>query len=529
MHHCGFFIIMKILIKNGKIRIRKGIFVDTIGFDSISGKIIYVGSYLNADHKSYNEIIDLSKKLVISAFHDGHCHLMKGAKMNAELDLRDATTAAEFKKRIAKYKLRLKPDEWIVGGYFSESNFKESFVVNRSFLDTICPDVPVALSRTDLHSVILNSKAIELTGIESMKNTFRNEELIYYDNRTFSGECKERAMYYVFDRLPAKSDSELSKILNDEIEKLLSYGIGSVTDISLSEDLKIYENYFQTYNKPFRINSVLPFEYFEKRDLYNEIFKNYSDNIYFRTFKAFYDGSLSSMTALFYENYKNTNFNGIRSVFVESGEFEKYLYTIDNSNFQVAIHCIGDKAVGEILNFFESLEKINGVKDRRFRIEHAQHIALQDIPRFAGKDIIISAQPAHLSFDASTARNLLNDFSGTHIYQKLMNSGIRIVFGTDFPVVKENPFENIFYAVTRKTKDFPEGFLPEYVFTLDDAIDSYTYHNAYANFEERNRGTLELGKIADILVLEKDFYNLSYDELRENSVNMLFLSGKRIL
>ncbi|MGC8858846.1 MAG: amidohydrolase [Ignavibacteria bacterium] len=520
---------MKILIKNGKIRIRKGIFVNALGFDNITGKIIYTGSYLNVNQKSYNEIIDLDGKLVIPAFHDGHCHLMKGAKMNAELDLRDASTREEFQKRITEYKLRLKPEEWIVGGYFSESNFKEPFVVDRNFIDMICPDIPVALSRTDLHSVILNSLAIELTGIESMKDTFKKEELIYFDDGTFSGECKERAMYYVFDCFPVKSERELCQILNDEIEKLLSYGIGSVTDISLSEDLKVYEQYFQSYNTPFRINSVLPFEYLEKRNEYVEIFKNYSDNINFRAFKAFYDGSLSSMTALFYENYKNTNSSGIRSEFVETGEFEKYLLAIDKANFQVAIHCIGDRAVGEVLNYYEMLEKMNGVRDRRFRIEHAQHIALQDIPRFVRKNIIISAQPAHLSFDAPTAQNLLKDFSGTHIYKRLMNYGIRIVIGTDFPVVKENPFENIFYAVTRKTKNFPHGFLPDYAFTLDDAIDSYTYQNAYANFEEKQRGTLELGKVADLIVLEKNIYNLSNDELQENRINMLFLSGKRIL
>lgn len=520
---------MKILIKSGKIRVRKNVFVDTLGFDDITGKVIYAGSYLNVDQKSYNEIIDIGGKLVIPAFHDGHCHLIKGAKMNAELDLRDASTQEEFQRRIAEYKSRLKPEEWIVGGYFSESNFKQPFVVNRSFLDKICPDVPVALSRTDLHSVILNSIAIKLTGIESIKDSFKKEELIYSDNGTFSGECKERAMYYIFDCFPIKSDRELCQILNDEIEKLLSYGIGSVTDISLSEDLKIYEQYFQKYNISFRINSILPFKHLEKRDEYAEIFKNYQYNIKFNAFKAFYDGSLSSKTALFYENYKNTNSNGIRSEFVESGEFEKYLLAIDKANFQVAIHCIGDRAVGEVLSYYEMLEKINGVKDRRFRIEHAQHIALKDIPRFGGKNIIISAQPAHLSFDAATAQNLLNDFSGTHIYKCLMSSNIRIVLGTDFPVVKENPFENIFYAVTRKTKDFPDGFLSQYTFTIDDAIDSYTFQNAYANFEEGQRGTLEIGKIADLIVLEKDLYNLSDNELRENSISMFFLGGKRVL
>lgn len=529
MLYCGFFIPMKILFKNGKIRVKRDVFVDTLGFDVLSGQIIFTGSYLDADQKFYSEIIDLDGKLVLPAFHDGHCHLMKGAKVNAELDLRDASTPQEFQKRIIEYKSRLRPGEWIVGGYFSEANFKESFIVDRNFIDMICSDVPIALSRTDLHSVVLNSAAIKLTDIESVKDMFKKEELIYSDDGIFSGECKERAMYYVFDRFPVKSDKELCRILNDEIQKLFSYGVGSVTDISLEEDLKIYEYYFQNYNTPFRINSILPFEYLDRRGKYVTMFQDYSTNINFRAFKAFYDGSLSSGTALFYENYRNSNSNGIRTEFVETGEFEKHLLAIDKANFQVAIHCIGDKAVGEVLSYYEMLERVNGVRDRRFRIEHAQHIATQDIHRFSGKDIIISAQPAHLSFDASTAQRLLNDFSGTHIYKSLTNSGIRIIFGTDFPVVRENPFENIFYAVTRKTKDFPEGFLPEYTFTIDEAIDSYTCQNAYANFEEKQRGTLEVGKIADLIVLEKDLYSLSSSELQENRVNMLFLSGKRVL
>ena len=519
---------MKTLLTNAKVRLGKNSFTDSIGFDSETGKINFTGSNDQAKKNEYDEIINVNGKLVLPAFTDGHCHFIKGAFVNSQLNLRNAKTKNDFINSIRKYKKNKNGSNWIFGGYFSESNFSEKIEINKDLLDEICPDVPVIISKFDMHSAFANSKALEISCILSQQNNFTSEEIVIDENNILTGELKERARDFIMDKIPVASLKERTDIVIKQIQKLHSFGITAISDITLVEDLEIYKELIDQKKFKLRVDSRLPFQEFRNIKKYREEFKGLSDLIKFNSLKAFYDGSLSSRTALMHSNYKNLNHNGIKTEFVNSGEFEKSAFEIDEAELQMSVHAIGDKAVTELLDLNEKLVEKFGKRDRRFRIEHAQHIRENDFRRFKDLNVIASVQPTHLFSDAKTAAEILNDYKSEHNYKKLFDIGAKVCFGTDFPVVGESPFDTIFYAMTRKVQGFDHGFVTENNISLDDCLDSYTINNAYATYDEKESGNLEAGKVADIIIMQDDLFEMTGDEIKNAKISKTFFKGKPV-
>lgn len=519
---------MKILFVNGKVFLGKNRFADAVGFDDETGKIIFTGTSMQSQavKNDYSEVIDLNKKLVLPSFTDGHCHFIKGAFVNSQLNLRNASVKKDFREGIRNYR-RNNGNHWITGGYFTESNFQEKIPLDKNFLDEICDDVPVIISRFDIHSAIANSKALEISGITEKESEFTSFELIK-DTNGFTGELKERAMEYVLDKIPEASLTERTAAVLKEISTLHSLGITSVSDITLPEDLEIYKELINKDKLKLKVDSRLPFSEFCNLKKIKKEFSEMTGMIKFNSLKAFYDGSLSSRTAYMHSDYLNSNHNGIRTEYVNSGEFEKSAFEIDKAGYQMSVHAIGDKAVTELLDLNEELIKVNGMRDRRFRIEHAQHIAKNDFERFKNLNVIASVQPAHLFSDARTASEILEDFSSAHNYKKILNAGGRLCFGTDFPIVGESPFETIYFAVTRKANGFPEGFITENSISAEQCIIAYTEENAYATFDEHERGNIQTGKSADMIVLEDDILEIKAEEIINAKVSMTYFNGKRV-
>ncbi|MGB4850917.1 MAG: amidohydrolase [Ignavibacteria bacterium] len=519
---------MKTLFVNGKVFLGINKFADAVGFDDETGKIIFTGISEQSDliKNEYSEVIDVKNKLVLPSFTDGHCHFIEGSFLNSRLNLRNAATKNDFKEGIKKYR-SINNNQWIFGGYFSESNFLEKIKPDKFFLDEICDDIPLIISRFDTHSAFANSKALEMSGIVNSRSEFTSFELIQ-DENGFTGELKERAMNFVLDKIPAASLSERTAVVLKELSNLHSLGITAISDITLSDDLEIYKELIKKNKLLLKVDSRLPFSEFHNMEKVKEEFSEFTDLIKFNSLKAFYDGSLSSRTAYMHSNYKNSNHNGIRTEFVNSGEFEKAAFEIDKAGYQMSVHAIGDKAVTELLDLNEELIRINGVRDRRFRIEHAQHIAENDFERFKKLNVIASVQPSHLFSDAKTSSEILNDFTSEHNYKKLFDIGARVCFGTDFPIVGVSPFETIYYAVTRKATAFPEGFMTENCISAEESITAYTEANAYASFDENERGNIQPGKSADLIVMEDDILNINTDEIINAKVFMTYFNGKRI-
>lgn len=518
---------MKILLCNGKIWVGNISFIDSIAWDTSSGKIIELGTIHNICKKNFDDVIDLNGKVVIPSFIEGHCHLIKGSKIKKELNLRNAKTINDVRNTINKFRKSLGKNKWIQGGYFTETEFTEHFKLDRFFLDEICPDIPIFIQRIDLHSAIVNTKAIELTGVEKQVDNFGKDEVILNSEGKLTGELKERAMFFVYDQIPKKTAEEISYYVEEEIKYLNSLGITSITDITYPEDIEIYELLLERNKFELEINSSLLFQEFHN---YNEVNKTFSkyNKIKFNTFKAFYDGALTSESAYLWKNYKGKRHNGIKTDFVRSGEFYKYALEIDKAGKQIMVHAIGDKAVSEVLDFAEELEKVNGKRDRRIRIEHAQHILPSDFCRFIKLNVITSVQPSHLFIDAQIATEKLEDYHLTHNYKYIIEKGGIVCFGTDFPVANESPFETIYYAMTRETKISKEGFIPELALDLNTCLKAYTYNNAYACFEEKNKGKLEVGYDANLIVLNNDIFMSNPSEIKDTKVDMTFFKGKRI-
>ena len=338
---------MKTLLYNAKVWIGETNFAESIGFDSGSGKIIFIGKNIDTNKKDYNEVIDAEKKLILPAFTDGHMHFIRGSLMRNELDLSDAASVSDFSKRINFYREKIKPGEWITGGYFTETNFNEKFSVDKSLLDNICPEIPVAVSRIDLHSFVVNSKAIELSGIKNMTGKFGDDEIIRDSEGILTGELKERAMYYVLDLIPKKSSDSIITSIRNEVERLFSLGITSISDIFWTEYFDIYKYLLEQNLLPLRINAIIPLEDFHIIEKYRLAFGDFKENFKINSFKSFYDGSLSSESAYFEKNYIGKNYNGVRTDFINSGEFERLALEADKAGYQNAVHAIGDKAVSE--------------------------------------------------------------------------------------------------------------------------------------------------------------------------------------
>ncbi|MCB0727048.1 MAG: amidohydrolase [Ignavibacteriae bacterium] len=522
---------MKTLLINGKIRISKDNFNYAVGFDSDTGKITFTGNKDEAEKvkTDFDEVRDLGMKLVLPAFIEGHCHYIQGSFKNSQLNLRDAGTKDDFINGIREFKKK-NGDKWIYGGFFSETNFTEDIKLDRYFLDEILPDTPMIISRFDTHSGIANSKALELSGLLNSGNQsdYTKEEIIRDENGEPTGEVKERAGDFILDSIPNATLSERTDVAIEQMKKFHALGITAISDITLFEDLEIYKEMIKRNKLQLRVDARLPFHELDNIKKYQNEFSELSHLIQFQSLKAFYDGSLSSRTALMHDNYKNTDHNGIKTEFVNSGEFEEFAYRIEEAGIQMSVHAIGDKAVTELLDLNIELNKKYGHRDRRFRIEHAQHIQEKDFRRFKDLNVIASVQPTHLFSDAMTAKEILSDPSLEHNYKKLFDIGAEICFGTDFPIVGESPFETIYYAMTRKAPGFENGFYPENNISLDDCIDAYTINNAYATFNDNETGSLSLGKAADIVVLEEDLFDMTGEELRDTKVYQTYFGGEKV-
>ncbi|MEO8210532.1 MAG: amidohydrolase family protein, partial [bacterium] len=349
---------MKTLLTNAKVWLGGNSFANALGFDTQTGIINFIGSKEQSKNieNEYGEIADLQGRLVLPAFTDGHCHFIKGSLVNSQLNLREAKTKKDFINGIKEYNNK-NGSKWIYGGYFSESNFTEDFIPDKSFLDDACPDIPVIISKFDMHSAFANSKALEISGILSEQNNFTSEELIKDKDNFITGELKERARDLVMQKIPTASLKERTDIVINQMQKLHSLGIAAISDITLVEDLEIYKELINQNKLQLRVDARLPFKEFYNLSKYKKEFSELSDIIKFNSLKAFYDGSLSSKTALMHSNYKNSNHNGIKTEFVNSGEFEKLAYEIDKAGIQMSVHAIGDKAVTELLDLNELLIK----------------------------------------------------------------------------------------------------------------------------------------------------------------------------
>ena len=512
----------------------------------VNNKITFVGSNEEAEKfiDVSTKVIDLNGKLMLPGFNDSHLHFTSGGYYLLGINLRKARSKEEFVSILKDYiknregSSSFRQDgtspwsgEWVTGGRWDHESWEFKKVPTKELIDDFTATTPVFVSRIDGHMGLANSKALELAGIT--KDTPNPDGgLIMKDPDTGepTGILKDNAMDLVFDIIPGKSLEDNIEAANRSFEEARKFGITSVQEMTQPGELEAYKKIEIDGYLTCRIYSIWPIDKY--MELVNENIKVLSGDEYIRRggLKGYADGSLGAKTAWFFEPYENDTTVGLSMDIILNGELSNWAFDADKNHLQICVHAIGSKANNYVLNLYEAIEKDNSIWDRRFRIEHAQHLIPEDVKRFKENDVIASVQPYHAIDDGVWVRNRIGEERErlTHMYKSYLDNNVVIAFGTDWPVAPLNPLYGLYAAVTRRTVDGknPDGWIPEQKITIEDAIKAYTLDAAYASFEENIKGSIEVGKLADMVVLSDDILTIDPIKIWDVKVDMTIFDGK---
>lgn len=498
-------------------------------------KIIFVGNNDEAKKliTSNTEVIDLKEKFMMPGFIDNHVHFITGGHYLLGIDLRSAQSTAEFKRILNDYAKKY-PGKWITGGYWNHENWEIKDLPTKEMVDEAVYDQPVFVERLDGHMGVANSLALKMAGIT--KETQNPEGgLIVKDPKTGepTGVLKDNAMNLIYRIIPEPSEDENYQALLAALNEAKKLGITSVHDITYSDALKAFERAKSEGKLTCRIYTRWPIADYKSLVEKNIKAGTGDELIKMGSLKAFADGSLGSSTAWFFEKYnQDTTTFGLPMDIVTDGSIEKWCSDADKNGLQLSVHAIGDRANSYMLDIFEKIIRTNPQWDRRFRIEHAQHVRFQDISRFAQLGVIASVQPYHCIDDGVWAEKRIGPerIKYTYPFKSFLEAGVKLCFGTDWYVAPLNPMLGLYAAVTRRTLDEknPDGWIPEQKISIEDAIKCYTINSAYAAFEENIKGSIETGKLADMIVLSDDLLSIDPKNIKDVEVLMTIFDGKII-
>lgn len=501
-------------------------------------KIAFVGSTKEAKKfiDPSTKVIDLKGKLMLPGFNDSHLHFISGGNYLLGINLRPAHSKEEFVQIIKDYVKNRKDsskniNRWITGGRWDHEQWKNKTLPSKELIDSVTGNIPVFVSRIDGHMGLANSRALELAGI-TKDTPDPDGGLIIHDKKTGepTGILKDNAMELVFKIIPHPSLEENIEDALRAIEETNKLGITSVQDMTQPGELESYMKILKEGKLTCRIYSITPIDRYE--DLVNSgITAEHDEAIIKRgALKGYADGSLGASTAWFFEHYAQdtTNF-GLPMDVITNGKLKKWALNADKNHLQICVHAIGDRANAFMLDLYEEIKEENPGWDRRFRIEHAQHLRESDIPRFNTIGVIASVQPYHCIDDGVWAEKRMGPerIHFTHVYKSLLDNNVKVAFGTDFPVAPLNPLLGIYAAVTRRTVDGknPDGWIPEQKISVEDAIKCYTLNPAYASFNENTKGSIEVGKLADLVVLSDNILSIDPVKIKDVKVIMTMFDG----
>ncbi|MEX1276180.1 MAG: amidohydrolase [Bacteroidota bacterium] len=497
------------------------------------GRIIAVGSSgeVKKHIGSGTQVIDLQGKRMLPGLIDNHTHFMSGGFQLQSVDLRTSKNEGEF-ARLIKERSDRYPSRWITGGDWDHDNWPGSNLPTKELIDKHTLTTPVFVNRYDGHMALANSYVLKLAGITGQTPDPPGGTIVK-DPRTGepTGVLKDEAMGLVYRHIPDASEQEMIEAARLALAEARRFGLTSIQDISSGPDLRVYQILKAKGELTARFYSRLPL--YQWQNLANTGVKVPFGDEWIRigSLKSFMDGSLGSSTALFFEPFtSDPGTRGLAMDIVSDGRFEEWAIGADKAGLQLSIHAIGDSANSLLLDVFAKAIKENPVWDRRFRIEHAQHIHPKDFKRFAQLGVIASVQPYHAIDDGRWAEKRIGyeRCKTTYAFRTFLDSGVKMCFGSDWTVAPLNPLLGIYAAVTRRTIDgaTPQGWFPEQKISVKDAIEAYTINNAYAAFEENEKGSITVGKLADFVVLEEDILSIDPVKIEKVEVAMTILGGK---
>lgn len=500
----------------------------------IGERIVAVGSTEELRPLAGNgtRIVDAEGALVLPGFNDAHVHFLTGGFSLSEVDLRSATSPEEFTRRIAAHGAGLASGRWVVGGNWDHELWPGSPLPRREWIDAATADRPVFVKRLDWHMALANSVALKLSGI-TKDTPDPDGGLIVRDPRTGdpTGLLKDTAMDLVTRAIPAPTMHEKLEAARAATRYAASLGVTSVTDVLAGVDVGLYQTLRDRGELLTRIYAVTPMPQFE-RLLGSGVHQGFGDDwLRVGACKAFSDGSLGSGTALFFDDYSDEPGNrGLPAgeMFPE-GELLRRMLLADAAGQQLITHAIGDRANHLVLEMYEEVVRQHASRDRRLRIEHAQHLRPQDVGRFSRSKIIASVQPYHMADDARWLEKRIGSERArtTYAFRSLLDSGATLALGTDWTVAPLNPLLTLAAAVTRQPVDgsLPGGWNPEQKLTVEEAVRAYTVGSAFAEFTDQSKGTLSPGKLADFVLIDRDLFTVPPEEIGKAKVLRTVVGG----
>ena len=501
----------------------------------LGNHIVAVGSTseIRALAGSKTRVIDAGKRLVLPGFNDSHVHFLEGGFQLSNVDLRDAKSPQEFAERIHRFAEKIPKGQWIVGGSWDHERWPGAPLPTKELVDAATTNNPVFVSRLDGHMALANSLALKLAGVTSdTKDVDAGKIVRDPQSGEPTGLLKDSAMAFVYKIIPDRTFEEKLADAKAASDYAASLGVTSIQDMSTGADVGVYQTLLDRGELKTRIYGMTPLSKWER--LGNAGIRAHFGNDMLRIggLKAFSDGSLGSSTALFFEPYLDEP--GTRGLpgpdLFPEGVFLKRALMADRAGLQLIVHAIGDRANDEVLTAFQQVAGQNGPRDRRPRIEHAQHLRQVDIPRFGREHVIASMQPYHCIDDGRWCEPRIGPerCKGTYAFRSLLDSGAVLAFGSDWTVAPLDPMTGVYAAVTRRTLDDknPDGWYPKQKLSVEETIHAYTVGSAYAEFAEKVKGTLTSGKLADIVMLDRDIFKINPVEIINTRVLLTVMDGR---
>ena len=487
------------------------------------------------------KVVDLHGRLLLPGFNDAHVHFLDGGASLISVDLGKANSPAEFRERVATFARTRGPGAWLRNGNWDHQRWNPPHLPDHQLIDEACGDHPALLWRLDGHMALANALALKLAGIDRNTKDPPGGEIERDKDGNPTGILKDSATALVSRVMPPLSAREQDQAMEAALHEAAIHGITSVQNLADTPEDESQPEVFREFQKFEREGklTVRIYQGVRVRD-----WKMYADPGIVAPFgsallrignlKAFADGALGSETAWMDEPFANNPSNkGLASPdLLDVEKFYSEMRDADKAGLQLTIHAIGDRAIRTILDLYARLEKDNGPADRRPRIEHVQHMHPADYPRFAKLGVIASMQPYHAIDDGRWAEKVIGPerIHSSYAWKSLLDAGATLAFGSDWPVAPLDAVMGIYAAATRRTLDgkTPGGWTPEQRITVAQAVHAYTVNSAFAEHQENVKGSIEPGKLADLVILSDDIFSIPAEKIQDTKVDMTIFDGRVI-
>jgi hypothetical protein len=524
-----------LIIRNAKIWTVDPAHAEAEAVAILGDRIVAVGS--NGEVEAWRgpatRSLDAGGRRLLPGFNDAHVHFTDGGAQLDNVQLNDATSAQEFARRIAERAAKMASGAWILGGDWDETKWTPARLPTKELIDAATAQIPVAVNRYDGHMILANSLALKLAGITAQTPDPPGGVIVRDGQGNPTGALKDAAADLVYKVTPPLSYEQRRHAIERALVHAAALGVTSVQHMNPDyADIAVYNELLDEGKLTTRIYAAPLITQVD--DQVKIGIRRAFGGPYLRigALKAYADGSLGSATAYFFEPFNDQpNNHGLLSDTMQPISLMRdRMMKADSAGLQLCTHAIGDAAISTILDIYAEIEKAHGARDRRWRIEHAQHMAAKDFDRFAQLHVIASVQPYHAIDDGRWAESRIGHdrASRTYAFRTFLDHGVRLALGTDWDVAPLNPMLTLYAAATRATLDGknPNGWFPEQKLTVREAIEAYTMGSAYAEFQEKEKGSITVGKLADMVLLSDDVLTIDPVKIRDVKVLKTWVGGK---